>query len=86
MIDFKVFSDLEGTELSDFCDKPTTLTNGQQEASKELWVSADGKIKAGVWECTEGQFTADEQRLLSIVTLFQDLRWWKMRMIRRAVR
>ena len=63
MIDFKVFSDLEGTELSDFCDKPTTLTNGQQEASKELWASADGRIRAGVWECTEGQFTADRTKI-----------------------
>ena len=62
MIDSKVFSNLEGINLSEFSDKPTTLTSGQQEASRELWVSADGKIKAGVWECTEGQFTADRTK------------------------
>ena len=63
MIDFKVFSDLEGTKLSDFSVKPTSITDGQVEASKELWISADGKIKAGVWECSEGQFTADRTKI-----------------------
>ena len=63
MIDFKIFSDLQDTQLSDFSNKPTTLTNGQVEASKELWVSADRKIKAGVWECSEGQFTADRSKI-----------------------
>ena len=62
MIDLKIFSDLQDTQLGDFSNKPTTLTNGQVEASKELWVSVDGKIKAGVWECTEGQFTADRSK------------------------
>ena len=63
MIDFKVFSDLEDTKLSDFSVKPTSITDGQVEAFKELWISADGKIKAGVWECSEGQFTADRTKI-----------------------
>ena len=63
MIDSKVFSNLQGTELSNFSEKPTTLTSGQQEASKELWASADGRIRAGIWECTEGKFTADRTKI-----------------------
>ena len=63
MIDFKVFSDLQGTELSDFSNKQKTVTIGQQEASKELWISDDGRIRAGVRECTEGQFTADRTKI-----------------------
>ena len=59
MVDFSVFGDLKCVRLSAFSKKPTSLTDGQLEASKELWVSADGRIKVGVWECTEGQFTAD---------------------------
>ena len=62
MIDFKIFQDLNNIELNNFTNKPTSITNGQQEALKDLWVSADGKIKAGVWECTEGQFTADRSK------------------------
>ena len=63
MIDFNVFGDLETVQLSPFVKKPTSLTIGQLEASKELWVSSDGRIKAGVWECTEGQFTADRTQI-----------------------
>ena len=59
MIDFSVFEDLKSVRLSTFAKKPTSLTDGQLEGSKELWVSADGRIRVGVWECTEGQFTAD---------------------------
>ena len=46
-------------ELNNFSSKPTTLSIGQEEAIKELWVSEDGKMRLGVWECTEGTFTAD---------------------------
>ena len=63
MMDFSGFSDLETVQLSPFVKKPTSLTTGQLEASKELWVSSDGKIKAGVWECMEGQFTADRTQI-----------------------
>lgn len=59
MIDLKTFGDLASVELSAFADKPTTLTEGQKEASNLLWTSADGRTKIGVWECTPGHFTAD---------------------------
>ena len=59
MIDFSVFGDLTKIPLTVFTKKPTSVTEGQLEASKELWISADGRIKLGVWECTAGQFTAD---------------------------
>ena len=59
MIDFNVFGDLKAIRLNNFSKKPTSITDGQLEASKELWVSTDGRIKLGIWECTPGQFTAD---------------------------
>ena len=63
MIDFSVFGDLKAISLNAFTKKPTSITDGQLEASKELWVSADGRIKVGVWECTAGQFTADRSAI-----------------------
>ena len=63
MIDFNVFGDLKAVSLSAFAKKPTSITEGQLEASKELWRSADGRIKFGVWECTTGQFTADRSTI-----------------------
>ena len=59
MIDLKTFADLANVDLNGFAPKPTTLTDGQEEASKLLWTSADGHTKIGVWECTPGHFTAD---------------------------
>ncbi|WP_172292885.1 cupin domain-containing protein [Pseudoruegeria sp. HB172150] len=59
MIDLQTFADLASVQLSAFADKPTTLTEGQQEASAPLWTSADRRTKIGVWECTPGRFTAD---------------------------
>ena len=59
MTDHKVFKKLAGLELDDFKDKPTSLTDGQQEASSILWTSDDGHCKIGVWECQPGHFTAD---------------------------
>jgi uncharacterized protein len=59
MIDLKIFADLASTPLGAFADKPTSLTEGQTEASNLLWASADGGTKIGVWECTPGRFTAD---------------------------
>ena len=63
MIDLNIFSDLKAISLSAFAKKPTSITEGQLEASKELWGSADGRIKVGVWECTIGQFTADRSAI-----------------------
>ena len=59
MIDLQTFASLADTELGDFAPKPTSLTDGQQEAAKTLWQSPDGRLKIGVWECTPGHFTAD---------------------------
>lgn len=59
MIDLKTFPDLATVALGEFADKPTTLSEGQKEASNLLWTSADGHTKIGVWECTPGRFTAN---------------------------
>ena len=59
MIELKTFADLASIELSAFAAKPTTLTDGQKEASNLFWSSADDCTKIGVWECTPGHFTAD---------------------------
>ncbi|WP_134500250.1 cupin domain-containing protein [Microvirga pakistanensis] len=58
-----MFPSLNGPELlardlGDFSPKPTTVTPGQVEASALLWRSADGQVSMGLWECTEGRFTA----------------------------
>ncbi len=59
MINLESFADLASVPLGDFAPKPTTLTDGQTEASSVLWCSPDGLTKIGVWECTPGRFTAD---------------------------
>ena len=62
MIDLSAFSSLVTVELGQMKDKPTTLTPGQKEVSRELWKSADGRVKIGLWECTAGRFTADRSQ------------------------
>jgi uncharacterized cupin superfamily protein len=59
MIALETFANLATTALGDFKDKPTSLTEGQQEAATVLWTSADGHCNIGVWECQPGHFTAD---------------------------
>ena len=59
MIELKTFEQFGNVELADFNPKPTTKTPGQVEASQILWISEDNKTKIGIWECTEGTFTAD---------------------------
>ena len=59
MIDFKTFEKFANIELNDFTPKPTTKTPGQVEASQILWTSDDNMTKIGIWECSEGNFTAD---------------------------
>ena len=61
MIALEVYAKLTETKLSEFKDKPTSLTQGQKEASTLLWSSADGHCKIGVWECQPGHFTADRR-------------------------
>ena len=59
MIDLQKFQNLSKIEVKNFIPKPTTLTEGQEEAAVNLWKSDDGLTKIGVWECTPGEFTAD---------------------------
>ena len=59
MIDLSVFTNLANIDLGALSDKPTALTPGQKEGATSLWVSPDGKLDIGVWECTPGRFTAD---------------------------
>jgi uncharacterized protein len=59
MIDLQTFADLASVPLSGFAAKPTSLTEGQREASARLWTSPDGATSIGVWECTPGRVTAD---------------------------
>ena len=61
MIALEVYAKLTETKLSEFKDKPTSLTQGQKEASTLLWSSEDGHCKIGVWECQPGHFTADRR-------------------------
>ncbi len=61
MIALEVYAKLTETKLSEFKDKPTSLTQGQKEAFTLLWSSADGHCKIGVWECQPGHFTADRR-------------------------
>ncbi len=62
MTALQVFADLQTLSSGAFAHKPTTLTDGQQEATSLLWTSADGSTKIGVWECTPGRFTADRTK------------------------
>lgn len=59
MIELKTFAALASVPIGSFADKPTTLTEGQKEATNPLWSSPEGDTHIGVWECTPGRFTAD---------------------------
>ena len=41
--------------------KPTSIGGTPMEAAKQLWTSADGTLKIGVWQCSPGRFTADRE-------------------------
>jgi D-amino-acid dehydrogenase len=62
MIDLQTFANLAAQPLGAFAPKPTSLTEGQCEASAKLWTSPDGRTAIGVWECTPGRFTADRSK------------------------
>ena len=70
MIDFNIFKDKIKFNHSDFLPKPTTLSSNQKEALKELWTSEDGRTKIGIWECTEGTFTADRSKIAEYCHIF----------------
>jgi uncharacterized cupin superfamily protein len=59
MIDLACFAGLATMDLGPFTPKPTSIEGGQVEASVTLSTTADGRTEIGVWECTEGRFTAD---------------------------
>jgi uncharacterized cupin superfamily protein len=61
MKDLFVHPGLADIDLGPFHPKPTRLTEGQTEASTQLWQSEDGLVQVGVWECTPGRFTADRR-------------------------
>ncbi len=57
--DFATHLALSQMDIGPFAAKATSFEGAQQEASTDLWVSADGRVSLGVWECTPGRFTAD---------------------------
>lgn len=59
MPDFATHLAMAQIDVGPFAPKPTTIEGDQQEASVDLWVSLDGRVSIGVWECTPGRFTAD---------------------------
>lgn len=59
MPDFATHLALAQMDIGAFAAKATSFEGAQTEASVDLWVSADGRVSLGVWECTPGRFTAD---------------------------
>jgi uncharacterized cupin superfamily protein len=59
MIDLSAFHALADTRVGEFTRKATSFEGEQEEASVALFTSPDGRVEIGVWECTEGRFTAD---------------------------
>jgi uncharacterized cupin superfamily protein len=61
MIDLTCMTGLSQMDLGPFAAKPTSVEGDQIEASVTLATSADGRTEIGVWECSEGRFTADRR-------------------------
>lgn len=55
-------------ELPAPAPKPTSL-DGQYESSLDVWVSRDGRLETGVWECEPGTFTATRDGYDEIATI-----------------
>ena len=53
-----VLKDALTAAIGDFLPKPTSLSEGQVEASSSIWTSGDQKNDAGIWEASPGTFTA----------------------------
>lgn len=62
MIDLSAFHALADAALGPFAAKPTSIEGDQQEASRVLWASPDGRVSIGIWECSPGRFTADRSK------------------------
>jgi hypothetical protein len=54
-------------EIGEHTPKPTAVTPGLTEASREIW--ADAKIDTGIWECTTGDFSAERNGYTEICTI-----------------
>ena len=48
--------------------KPTSL-NKQLESSVDIWISDDGLLETGVWECSPGTFTATRDGYDEVATI-----------------
>lgn len=48
--------------------KPTSL-DGQLESSLDIWVSEDGSLETGIWECSPGTFTATREGYDEVATI-----------------
>jgi uncharacterized cupin superfamily protein len=59
MIDLSTFLSVADLDLGEAKAKPTSVSGNQLEAARSLFVSEDGLVDVGLWECTEGHFTAD---------------------------
>lgn len=59
MVDVMDFVGMADIDIGEFSPKSTTRDPGQKEASKSLWMSADGLTNVGIWECTPGRFTSE---------------------------
>jgi|SRR5690625_5279433 len=54
-------------DMGEFKAKPTAITEGQVEASTVIWEA--GGVVTGLWECTEGVFTASRDGYTEICTI-----------------
>ncbi|MGB3146266.1 MAG: cupin domain-containing protein [Paracoccaceae bacterium] len=73
MIDFSDFLALADIDLGPMQPKPTTIEGDQTEAAKDLFVSPDGRVEIGVWQCTPGRFTADRSATSEFCHLIRGL-------------
>jgi uncharacterized cupin superfamily protein len=58
LIEFLTIPGLASIDLGELKPKPTSMAGEQMEAAKQLWASADDLMKIGIWECSEGRFSA----------------------------
>lgn len=63
-----IHTDAAHVELSAPVAKKTSL-DGQLESFVDVWVSPDGRVEAGVWECSAGTFTATRDGYDEVCTI-----------------
>lgn len=66
-VDLQTYKKLQDIVLPPLALKPTSVTEGQAEASEVLWTSANGKVQMGIWECSPGRFASDHSDTSEIV-------------------